>query len=236
MKTVLALETSGPFLSVALGTKQGKVAELRSRRALQHSENLIPFVDRLLQKERIKRSEVEVLAIDRGPGSFTGLRIGFSFLKGWLAARKISCYGSLSLDMIAEAVRLPEGSRLGVLVDARRERIYTRFYLRRDGSWRPETKPELLSLSELKSRLTEGTRLTGDALLRYRQAMSEPPGPQIFFLEERSYFPSASALVGWFQGKDSRLIPLKVPGDLVPLYFRSSEAEEKRSEHQQHAF
>ena len=228
MKNILAFETSGPVLSVALGTRDGLVRELHSKIRLKHSENLIPLVERLLRRERLSLEKVEAFAIDRGPGSFTGLRIGFSFLKGLLAARKKPCYGALSLDMIAEKIKLAEDSRLGVLVDARRETIYSRFYLCRKGEWVSEGKPEILSLSQLKGRLQEGTRLTGDALVNYRVPLEETFGNRIHFLHPESWFPSAASLVRWFQASDPRLSLLKSPTDFLPLYFRVSEAEEKR--------
>ena len=245
MKNILAFETSGPVLSVALGTRDGLVRELHSKIRLKHSENLVFLVDRLMRGVGARRAvplrwdDIDAFAIDRGPGSFTGLRIGFSFLKGFLAARKKPCYGALSLDMIAARVRPPsENSRLGVLVDARREAVYSRFYFFERGTWVPESKLELLSFAELKERLQDGMFLAGDALARFEsrgevfspgRGNSDPRlGSQFHFLPESSWRASAATLVNWFQALDSRLSLLKSPTDFLPLYFRVSEAEEKR--------
>jgi len=217
VKTVLALETSTKTLSVALGTQKGKVRELHSQSPLRHSENLIPLIDRLLKKERLSLDQIDAFVIDRGPGSFTGLRIGYSLLKGFLAVRKRPCYGGLSLDMIA--AKVAPAPHLGVLLDARREKIYSRFYRFHNGSWMPEGKKlELLSMAILISRLHKGTILAGD--------FSAPASE----FKVRPVFPSARTLVEWFQTKNPCLTPLKTPQDFVPLYFRSSEAEEKRRE------
>lgn len=229
MKTILALGTSSPVLSVALGTRTGKVRELRSRRPLQHSENLIPLIDRLLKKEKLSLEQIDAFAIDRGPGSFTGLRIGFSLLKGFLAVRKKPCYGALSLDMIAAGIDLPEGSLLGIICDARREAVYSRFYVRKKSEWLARGKPELLSFEQLKERIKKirgrfkvPLLLRGDALIRYRAGLEQPS------------FPSARTLVRWFQAEDPRLTPARSPRDLLPLYFRRSEAEEKRKQRRGH--
>ena len=215
MKTILALETSTRVLSVALGTPSGKIREARSPSPLQHSENLIPLMDRLLKEERLSLDQIDAFAIDRGPGSFTGLRIGFSLLKGFLAALKRPCYGALSLDMMA--AKVPPGSRLGVLIDARREKIYSRFYRFQKGKWMPERKLELLSMAALISRISKGTVLAGD--------LSTPDSKE---LKIQPAFPSARTLVEWFQTKNPSLLPLRAPQDFIPLYFRTSEAEEKR--------
>jgi tRNA threonylcarbamoyladenosine biosynthesis protein TsaB len=185
-------------------------------------------MDQLLKKERMTLAEVDAFAIDRGPGSFTGLRIGFSLLKGFLSVRKRPCYGALSLDMISHRIAFPEGSRLGVVVDARRESIYSRFYQRRKGEWKAERKLELLSFPELTRAITVGTTLVGDALIRYQGPLTEAFGKGLRFLEEDEASPSARTLVEWFQAVDPRLSRLEKAQELVPLYFRASEAEEKR--------
>lgn len=228
MKTILAFETASPVLSVALGTRDGEVKEVGTKRHLQHSENLIPLIEQLLRKERISFDEIDTFAIDRGPGSFTGLRIGFSLLKGFLAVRKRPCYGALSLDMIASNIRLPEGSRLGVVVDARRDALYVRFYQRRNTDWLAERKPELLSFDQFKARISAGASFVGDALSRYQEPLEAIHGKRIHFFKPDTHFPSAAVLVRWFQTRDSRLSLLKGDRDFLPLYFRASEAEEKR--------
>lgn len=235
MNTVLALETSSVRLSVALGTREGRVRELCSRAPLQHSENLIPLIDRLLKKEKLRLDRIDAFAIDRGPGSFTGLRIGASLLKGFLAVRKRPCYGALSLDMMASKIDLPQGTRLGVVVDARREAVYSRFYQSREGKWVREEDLELLSFAELIRRIREGTYLVGDALIRYQPKLEEEFGNQIHFLAKEASFPSGATLVRWFQAKDPRLTLLKSPHDFLPLYFRPPEAEEKKSKVISHA-
>ena len=240
MKTILAFETSSPILSVALGTREGKIKGIRSRGHLRHAEDLIPLADRLLKKEKLSIREIDTFAIDRGPGSFTGLRIGFSFLKGFLTARKRPCYGALSLDMIAARIPGEEGLRLGVLVDARRERIYARFYRFDRGQWQPERVGVGLVLYEqLKSHLSKETLLVGDALERYGEILKKEAGKKVRFVNagaayDRMPLPSASTLVEWFHSKNPRLALLRNPQDLIPLYFRSSEAEENRSRAKKH--
>ena len=227
MKTILAFETSCPYLSIALGNREGKIRELRTHKKLMHSENLIPLVHQLLKKEKINLDEIDAFAIDQGPGSFTGLRIGFSFLKGLLAAKKKPCYGGLSLDIIASKTPTARGSRLGVLIDARRDAIYSRFYHCRKGEWAAEGKLELVSLRELKEKTQPPVILAGDALVRYRAGLEEFDH-RIHFINPEHSFPQAAVLVKWFQAKDRRLSPLKQSGDRVPLYFRATGAEENR--------
>lgn len=231
-KTVLAFETTSPFLSVALGA-EGKLKEIHSPSPLRHSENLIPWVDRLLKSQKLSMDQIDALAIDQGPGSFTGLRIGFSFLKGLQAVRKIPCYGALSLDMITANVApsrklsIPEKSELGVVMDARRDAVYARFYSYQHGDWAPQEGLKLFSLDQLTSLVREKTFLVGDALDRYKTSF-EKLFTASRFLSSQYWHPSAATLVKWFFAGDARLTPLKKSDDFLPLYFRASEAEEKR--------
>jgi tRNA threonylcarbamoyl adenosine modification protein YeaZ len=68
---------------------------------MKHAEKILPVIDRLLKKEKLKIRDIDAFLIGRGPGSFTGLRVGFATLKGFLATCPKPCYGAFSLDIIA---------------------------------------------------------------------------------------------------------------------------------------
>src|SRR3990167_8531491 len=131
MKNYLAIDTSSEVLSLALKTGDRNLVETKVVGFLKHAENLMPMMVRLLKNHKLHAKDIDVFLIDRGPGSFTGLRIGFATLKGFLALEKKACFGALSLDMIAENVSQPEGAKLAVILDARRDRFYFRSYQRR---------------------------------------------------------------------------------------------------------
>src|ERR1041385_2607672 len=133
---ILALDTSSPVLSVALKTGPREISETQLTGFLQHAENLLPLIDRLLKKQKTSLAKIDLFLIGRGPGSFTGLRVGFATLKGFMAVQSKPCYGATSLDMIAENADLPEKSELAVCLDAGRERFFVRIYRRGKKAWR----------------------------------------------------------------------------------------------------
>ena len=163
MNPILALETSSPVLSVALQKKKGgPVVERKIPGFFKHAENLLPAMDRLLRAQKIAVQDVKTWLIGRGPGSFTGVRIGFATLKGFLVLGKRSSFGAVSLDLIAENIKMKEGSRLAVLLDARRDKIYAAFYTRQKNKWAIDHKPEVLSLEDAAQRLCNvGAALRG---------------------------------------------------------------------------
>ncbi len=245
MKTILAIETSSPVLSVALKTGKQKITEYSVEGFARHTENLIPLIDRLLKKEKLSVRDIDIFLVSRGPGSFTGLRVGFSTLKGFLARRKKPCYGALSLDMIASGIDLEERSWLGVLLDAHREKVYARFYRRENGRWRPKAKACTLNLSEIAAKLPASGTLTGDALGRYAVPLKEllartAAKKKVTWLASENWYPKASALIKVFEKqtaaktapkRDLRLEKMEKPEDFIPVYLRRSEAEERRKSH-----
>ncbi len=247
---ILAFDTSSSVLSVALKTGKSKVSEARLTGFFQHAENLLPLIAKLLKKHKISLSKINLFLIGRGPGSFTGLRVSFATLKGFLAGEKPKpcrgvdgmtptaastssslplCKGALSLDMIADPIDLPEKSLLGVCLDAGRQRIFFRVYQRTRQDWRPKGKIEILSVEETAQKLPENAFITGDALRRYEAALIQAaPEKKFIPLKEKFWYPSAATLIRWAIDKPEALEPLESDRDFIPRYFRLSEPEEKK--------
>jgi len=234
---LLAIESSSPVLTVALKKGASPAKEKKLKGFVRHAENLLPLIDTLLRGEKISISEVDVILLGRGPGSFTGLRVGFATVKGILAVHKKDCFGGLSLDMTAENASPDKYEKLCVAMDARRDMIYARFYESRGSRWIPEEKAAVLSIDELSGRLHKGMALTGDALGRYRERILAGAAVPVLDLPEKDWYPKASVLIKWFEDyqrsgkRPAALEPLVKPEEFIPLYFRLSEAEERAAVH-----
>ena len=231
MKPVLAFETSSPVLSIALSTSGHSILEKTVNGFFNHAENLLPVTDQLLKNKKTSLAAVKTLLIGRGPGSFTGLRVGYATLKGFTALAKKNCYGALSLDLIAENISLPEGSHLCVCLGANREKVYSRLYRRVKEKWKPLHKPSVIAFQDWIDHLPAGTSLVGDAAHHYRAQIEAAPKKGLRILPEKSGMPKASTLIRLYKKAPQKLQKLKTPKDFLPLYFRLSEAEEKRKSH-----
>src|SRR3989338_2416253 len=126
---ILAIDTSSRLLSVAVRSQNGTVFEANLDGTPRHSEQLIDLIANALKTLHLKKEDIHTFLWGLGPGSFTGLRIGLSALKGFYLGfgGKKRALGASSLDVIALGSGLPSGELL-VCVDARRERIYTAIY------------------------------------------------------------------------------------------------------------
>src|SRR5882672_5335396 len=107
MKTLLSIETTGLHLEVALyGFDQQKrsiqfMGQSGSRKALKQSELLIPSIDQLLRRCKIGKKNISLVAVDVGPGSFTGIRVGVAAARMLAQALEIPLIGVNSLEALA---------------------------------------------------------------------------------------------------------------------------------------
>lgn len=120
---ILAVESSAVAGSVALCEDEILIAQSFQKTGLTHSQTLLPMVEVLLSSCGLSLEEIDLLGVAAGPGSFTGLRIGVSLIKGLAWANEITCAACSTLESMAwNSVGL-EGE-LCVAMDARRGQIY----------------------------------------------------------------------------------------------------------------
>ncbi len=126
MVNILMIETSTKKCSVAI-SQNGKLLdsiEEVSDKYL-HSEKLHPFIDELLKRNKISPQDLSAVAVSKGPGSYTGLRIGVSASKGLAYALDIPVITLSSLEILARGVKLHESGFIIPMIDARRMEAYT---------------------------------------------------------------------------------------------------------------
>jgi tRNA threonylcarbamoyladenosine biosynthesis protein TsaB len=222
---VLAIETSTPQTSVALGTEQTVMASATVSWARGHQEVVVPAVQRLLEWSEVSLDQVAGVAVGLGPGLFTGLRVGVATARGLAQVLGLPLVGIGSLDVLAFGTRHSRW-RIGAVIDGKRGEVFYAFYRPVPGGVARETPfavgpPERLAAELAASR--EETLLVGNGALLYRRALDESGSP-IEFASSSDAFPSAVSLlelaVPRFQREET-----SQPEDVVPLYVRKSDAE-----------
>ena len=224
MNPILAVDTSSQVLSVAI--RAGKTSfEANLDGSPRHSEQLIGLIEKGLKRLKLKKENLKTFIWGLGPGSFTGLRIGLSVLKGFHLGLRKKSYGASSLDAIALSSGVKNGELL-VCVDARRQSIYAAQYRFKNGLIKKTMKDSLLSLDELLKKTDKDTVFTGDALAVYGDLIRKKHGKNVLFLSPSFWYPRASQLLFLTESKREWLTPLSLR-TMVPRYLRSSEAEER---------
>ena len=128
MAYILNIETSTTNCSVAL-SQNGTVIGLKEDNSLEysHAERLHVYIDEVLKTAKVSKTQIAAVGISKGPGSYTGLRIGVSAAKGLCYALKIPLISILTLEALAHQVVNPQGPIVSML-DARRLEVYSAIY------------------------------------------------------------------------------------------------------------
>lgn len=126
MIRILSIETSTEVCSVALHEEGQLLGFAESRRQKSHSSLLVPMVDQLLENSKIKKSELSAVAVSKGPGSYTGLRIGTSTAKGLCYALDVPLIAVDTLRAMAleASLYVHQPTHIIPMIDARRAEVY----------------------------------------------------------------------------------------------------------------
>ena len=221
---ILGIETATIEAGCAIGGVEGVLASFRTSRGRRHAEILAPGIDFVRRQAGIDLSEVSVVAVDIGPGLFTGLRVGVATAKAMAQALRVPMVGLSSLDLLAFPVRY--SSRLIVpVIDARRGEVFAAFYKQVPGGVQRLGDFQLLEPEELVAELyarREDSLLVGDGALRYGELFADLERAEI--ATQAFAYPSADALVELAHPRAIREEFVQ-PAELSPLYLRQSDAE-----------
>jgi tRNA threonylcarbamoyladenosine biosynthesis protein TsaB len=221
---ILGIESATEQVGCAVGGHEGVLALFESSRGRRHAETLAPAVEFVCRQARVELAELGVIAVDIGPGLFTGMRVGLASAKAMAQALRIPMIGIASLDLLAFPVRFT--SRLIVaVIDARRGEVFSAFYRHVPGGVQRVSdyqvgRPEDL-VNELQARKQE-CLLVGDGALRYQQLFAEVRGVEL--AEQSLAHPSAGPLVLLAHARALREDWVN-PWELEPLYLRKPDAE-----------
>lgn len=144
---ILALESTAVAGSAALVEDEKVLGEFYCNTALTHSQTLMPMVEQLLACTRTALENVDLFAVTAGPGSFTGVRIGVSSVKGMAMALEKPCCAVSTLEAMACGASMVEGL-VCALMDARCGQVYTALFRVSSGRVERLTKDSAVSAAE----------------------------------------------------------------------------------------
>src|SRR5574344_1537135 len=99
---ILAIDTTAKTAAGAICDENKTLCSFAVTGGFTHSETMLPEVDRLFEKSGLAPKDIDMFAVSAGPGSFTGVRIGVSLIKGLAFGRSAACVGISSLDALSE--------------------------------------------------------------------------------------------------------------------------------------
>ena len=225
-RITLALDTSSDMLCCAVARVGGEVELLasRDRECRRHAnEELVNTSLAALADAGLSMADVDAVLVGRGPGSFTGVRIGIATAKGLSCGLTRPLYGTSTLDATAWTAWLA-GVRgtLGVVMDAMRGEVYPGIYLLDDdGAHRTFASETVAKVDECVGAWAgrDDLALTGNGLFKYRDRFDHPA------VDESLWYPSGEALFFAWVGANAT-DDSGDPALVLPVYTRLSDAEE----------
>jgi tRNA threonylcarbamoyladenosine biosynthesis protein TsaB len=223
---VLGIDTSTTCGSIGLIHDESVISEYLLNLAVTHSERLLDAIDLVLRKAHLALGDLDGFAISLGPGSFTGVRIGVSTVKGLAYAVQKPVVGVSTLEVLASQVS-PTPYLICPIIDARKGEVYSAFY-------RYEELTHLKRLSEYQAikpevvfgMVKEPTIFLGDGVKTYGEDLRNSLRSFALFSPAALQIPHGSvvAKLGLELLQKGELLNLAT---FAPLYVRPSEAEIK---------
>lgn len=221
---ILGITTSTAQVGCALGGHEGVLGSTHSTRGRRHAETLTPAIDFVCRQARVDIAEIGAIAVDVGPGMFTGLRVGVAAAKALSHARRLPMVGVSSLDLLAFPLRYSP-RRIVCAIDGGRGEIFHASYRHVPGGVQRMTEPAVGSAADLAADLAAGADevlLVGDGALRYRDAFTGLT--RVELADQGMAHPNAGSLVQLAHARAIRE-DFVAPGELSPLYLRKPDAE-----------
>ncbi len=221
---ILGIESATKQVGCAIGGHEGVLASTHSARGRRHAESLTPQIEFTLGQARITIDEISVVAVDVGPGLYTGLRVGLATAMATAFGLSVPMIGVNSLDLVAFPLRHTR-RLIAAAIDARRGELFTAFYRQVPGGLQRVGEPAVMTPDDLYANLqATGTEclVVGDGALRYRDQLDGMTKVEI--ADESLAYPSASSLVALAHARALREEFVQ-PGEIAPMYLRRPDAE-----------
>lgn len=215
---ILAIDTSSKICGVALLEDDNIIDEINLDNGQTHSENLMPIIDKILSKNNVKLSEINLIGCCVGPGSFTGIRIGVATVKALAEVNNIPIASITSLEILA---KLDNSEKTKVsIIDARNNQVYCGIF---DASYNKKQEYIAGDILEVIDILKKYDNLIciGDGALLHKEIISE----NIKNAEFCEYNTQKAALAGRLAYSKFLNNNLENADTITPLYLRKSQAE-----------
>ena len=232
---ILGVESSATSASAAI-VENGKVIACEaSNTGLTHSQTLLPMVESTLKKAGATLSDIDFLAVSNGPGSFTGIRIGVSLVKGMADPLNKKCVAVSTLEAIAKPLE-NTGVIAASVMDARCNQVYCALFDCEGAKMSRLTEDEAISIDELTERLKSQEKrviLIGDgANVCYNKMKDALSNVAIASAAIRYQSAASVALIAEDLILESESNAIKAEA-LMPEYLRLSQAERELKKKQE---
>jgi len=213
---LLAIDTATKSVGIALHDGQQLIAEHHWISHRYHTMQLAPEIALMLRRAEITAASLSALAVAKGPGSYTGLRIGMALAKGLALVHNLRMVGVPTLDIVAQSQPQRDEPMLA-LIQAGRNRLAGMWYKWGSTTWEAQGELENFTWDEIIDRLEEDTYLCGEIGSEGRSVLKDDPfaivAPPALSIRR----PGFLAELGWWRLRSGNSDD---PSELVPIYLQ----------------
>ncbi|MBP3597289.1 MAG: tRNA (adenosine(37)-N6)-threonylcarbamoyltransferase complex dimerization subunit type 1 TsaB [Clostridia bacterium] len=211
---ILAIDTTSKICSVALLEDEKIIDEINLDSGLTHSENLMPLVKKILEKNEVQLKEINLIGVDVGPGSFTGIRIGVASTKAMAEVWNIPVASITSLETLARSVET--NNPIVSLIDARNNQVYMGIF---DNKYNKieEYLADDINIAIEKIKKYETISIVGDGSIIHKELLLQNI-KNIDFSENNEQY---ARNVGKMSYKKYLENDLKNADTVIPIYLRN---------------
>ena len=214
---ILSVDTSNKIASVSLFKDMNLLNEKFSNDQKTHSENLLPIIDELLKEKDMSIKDIDMFIVSVGPGSFTGIRIGVSMVKGMAQALNKKIIPITSLEGLTY---MAGSENVCAIINARHGNVYAQ--IKHNGVF---SEPDCMNINDVISRLKqydEKFTIVGDATEEFEDLLNSNLNCSIFEkMIENSSDIGKFALNKYLKGENVA----KTPHEILPIYLRKAQPD-----------
>ncbi len=223
VERILVVDTATPACSVAAADANGRQSGRVLVRKETHARHVMTMAEEALKQLDWDFADLTHLAVSCGPGSFTGLRIGISSVKGVALALNLPVFMLPTLELLAHQAYGWEGT-IVPMIDARRQEVYYGIYRWEKGRLVVVTPPSVASPKIVAESIQEPVLLLGNGAVAYGSVLRNCLGEKAHFPAKVWNTPHAMVAALALVSGDWPLVPVSA-AEVVPIYLRKSDAE-----------
>lgn len=224
---LLAIETSSTVCGACILEDGNLIDKLEIENGLTHSQNLMPLIKNLLEKNNLKISEIDGFICDIGPGSFTGIRIGVATVMAFVDSSDNAKYTGVS-SLEALAYNIKENGYIASIIDCKNHNCYYALYEHKNGEYNEIIPPYASSITEMFETLNKkNVQITfvGDGVTSYKNEILLNNKNAIYASESLNIINTANlAVAGFNKITNNNIQPL------TPLYLKKPQAQRQLEE------
>ena len=217
---ILGISTSSNIASVALSKDAECIKELNINNNKTHSETLLPLINELLSETNIKLQDINLIACDNGPGSFTGIRIGISTVKAIAESLNIPVIAVSSLEGLAYNIH--DSECICSLIDARNNQVYCGIYDNKINKLEEYMADDIENVLLVLNKYDDIVFVGDGAVLHEDMIREKMVGKKIVFSSNNKQNAESLGIIAYKKIKNGEFTD---PDSVVPVYLRKSQAE-----------